>query len=356
MTLSTPTGAGNVTTASAGVASSVTLTKPSNTADGDLLVAALYWRNSAGTPAPPSGWSQIGPLNTVNETFALYAKPIPSAAAEVATSYDWPVTGTGSQRVAGIMFRVLGANLSAIQDSFGSLAAYTGTTSTVLPGLTANTGYTLLIAYAINNAAISTTALFTAPGGMTTVGQVSADNGGAISTIWVGTEVRSAAGATGTRTPTISPTAQNSGGFMVAVTGIPALTSAPNLGPDVTVESRSTVTLTASINGSPSTWNWAQTAGTHVTLSGTGSARTFTTPATIDGDTLTFTATASDGSTTSPSGSVNVDVRAHQLWVNRGGTWQPFSLTMLGDPNPITLAALFPDSGKFPDSSALLRT
>jgi hypothetical protein len=327
MTLSTPTGAGNVTTASAGVASSVTLTKPSNTADGDVLVAALYWRNSAGTPAPPSGWAQIGPLNTTFETFGLYAKAIPSAAAETATDYAFPVTGTGSQRVAGIMFRVLGGNLTTIQDAFGSLAPYTGTASVVLPEVTAATSYTLLVAYGINNAG-ATTSTFTAPGGMTTIGTVTADNG-STSTIWVGTQVLSAAGATGTRTPTISPAASNSGGFMVTLRGVPALTSQPDLGPDRTVESRAAVTLTASIGGTPTTWNWAQTAGPTVTLSGTGSSRTFTAPATYDGATLTFTAVASDGSSTSPAGSVNVDVRAHQWWVNRTGTWQPFAMSII---------------------------
>jgi hypothetical protein len=321
--LSTPTGAGNVTTANAPVAAAITVSKPSNTADGDALVAFVYFRNANGTLAPAAGWTLLGPANTTFETFAAYIKPIPVAASESATDYTFSVTGTGSQRCAGMIFRVTGANLSALLDASGSLAAYTGTASVVLPAVTASSAFTLLLGFAINNnnttGAAST---FTAAGGLTTVGSSTVDNGTtATSTIWVGSQVLSAAGTTGTRTPTMSPAAANSGGFMVTVAGIPAATSAPDLGQPQKVNSMDTVTVTATIAGTVSAWTWTTDGPA---LSGSGNTRTFTAPTTIDGTTVTVTAYATIGGVDSPVGSVVITIRAHQWWVLRASGWQPF--------------------------------
>jgi hypothetical protein len=325
MTLSAPTGAGNVNYVTNAFGSSITLTKPSSIADGDLLVAALYWRNANGTPTVPTSWVLLGTLNTTYETFGLYAKPIPTASGEPA-DYTWTIN-TGTQRTLGIIFRVLGANLSAIQDSAGSLAAYTGTASVVLPQVTTVAADTLLVGYGIANG-VTTGAppVFTGPGSMTTMESRSADNGtSATSAIWVGTQVLSAAGATGTRTATMSPAASNSGGIMVALTGIPASTDPPDLGPARTVESQATVTITGSITGTPDSWTWTQVAGTTVSLSGSGGSRSFTAPATINGETITIQAYATFGASDTPVGSVDINVRAHQWWVLRTGVWQPFA-------------------------------
>jgi hypothetical protein len=322
--LSTPTGAGNVTTASSGAGSTITLTKPANIADGDLLVAALYWRNASGSPTAPAGWTLMGVPNTTYETFGLWSKPIPTAAGEPA-DYAWSTT-TGTQRIAGVMFRALGVNLSAVQDSYGSLAAYTGTASVVLPAVTTIAADTLLVGYAINNGVVTgSPSAFTGPGSMTTLGSVSADNGtSATSAIWVGSQVLSAAGATGTRTVTMSPSAANSGGIMVALTGIPAATSPPDLGPPQTVNSQATVTINATITGTVTAWVWTQTDGPTVTLSGSGASRNFPAPETVDGTSVTVEAVATIGGVDSPAGSVVISVRAHQWWVQRTGVWQPF--------------------------------
>lgn len=237
MALSTPTGAGNVTTAQNSSANSITVSKPSNTADGDLLVVAFFHRNAGGTITPPSGWTLVGTLNTTNETFGLYYKAIPSAAAETATTYAFS-TSAGSSRVTAVCFRALGVNLSSIADAAGSLAAYTGTTSISLPAVSAVSGYTLLVAMSItNNSTTGSPSLMSAPSGMTKVGEVSADNGSATATVAVFTEVRSVAGSTSTRSIPVSPTASNSGGIMVTFTGIPVSAPAPTVVPDQVVSS-----------------------------------------------------------------------------------------------------------------------
>lgn len=219
MAVAALTGAGNVTTTATttATASSVVLGKPSNTADGDLLVAFVYFRNSGGTVTAPSGWTQLGPLNTTNETFAAYSRPIPSAAAESATTYTWSTSG-GSSRANGILFRVTGADLSATPAS-GALAAYTGTSSVSLPAVTTGTASNLLLGFAINNTSTATQSVMSSAS-MTTVAEVvstSSASPTATADIWVGAEQLSASGSTGTRSITMSPAAGNSGGFMVAL-------------------------------------------------------------------------------------------------------------------------------------------
>lgn len=85
--------------------------------------------------------------------------------------------------------------------------------------------------------------------------------------------------------------------------GSPNVVPTVSAGPDQTnVEPWATVTLTATASdpdGTTPTVSWAQTAGSPaVTLAGTGASRTFEAPGTLAGTTLTFTATASDGSLT----------------------------------------------------------
>jgi hypothetical protein len=219
MTVTALTGTGNVTTASSTSAASLACNKPSNTANKDLLVCFAYFRNSGGTVTAPSGWSQLGPLNTTNETFGAYYKPITNAAGEPGT-YTWSTSG-GSARLMLAIFRVTGARLNAPQDAAGALAAYTGTSSVTDPAVTAVSSNALLLAFFINNTGSSQpVSVFTNPASMTEVSQVSVGNSAtptAYSAIEVCAENLTASGATGTRTATISPAAANSCGFMVTI-------------------------------------------------------------------------------------------------------------------------------------------
>lgn len=92
----------------------------------------------------------------------------------------------------------------------------------------------------------------------------------------------------------------------------------------VDVEPYSTVTLTAS--SSEASVVWTQLTGTSVTLSGSGLVRTFTAPGTLAGETLTFRASATNGST------VTDDVAVSVLQVNervvRSGAQVPFRITV----------------------------
>lgn len=99
--------------------------------------------------------------------------------------------------------------------------------------------------------------------------------------------------------------------------------SVPDLGAARTVESRSAVSLTATVTGSPSAWTWTQTAGPTVTLTGSGASRSFTAPATVDGALITIQAVATISGIDTQPGSVDIAVRAHQWWVLRSTGWKP---------------------------------
>lgn len=103
-------------------------------------------------------------------------------------------------------------------------------------------------------------------------------------------------------------------------------TPTPNLGVGGTVESQTPILLTASVAGSPSAWVWTQTAGPTVTLTGSGSSRSFTAPATVDGTVITIQAVATISGVDTPPGSATFTVLPHQWWVRRSGVWQPFTL------------------------------
>lgn len=218
------TGAGDLTTATQQAASSITANKPTNTSDGDLLLAAFFHRNSRADTTSitvPSGWSALGSVNVLDETFGLYAKPIPSAAAETATSYTWTVTVGGSGRCMLAIFRVVGAALAHPLDAAGAQAVHTGTTSVVDPAVTAVSSSALLLALNVSNTTTSSQPLFTPPSGMTSVVDVQITNATpSSSTMQVAQQALASAGDTGTRTFAMSPAAANSGGFMVAIAPI----------------------------------------------------------------------------------------------------------------------------------------
>lgn len=93
-----------------------------------------------------------------------------------------------------------------------------------------------------------------------------------------------------------------------------------NAGPDQSVEPYDAVTLDGSgstdADGTVVGYTWSQTGGTAVTLSSwTVQKPTFTAPATLAGDTLTFSLTVTDnlGATSAPD-TVTVAVAAHTFW------------------------------------------
>jgi hypothetical protein len=105
----------------------------------------------------------------------------------------------------------------------GAVAAHTGTTSVALPAVTAVAANTLLLEMVITNNTDSNVPVTSPAGSTTTVGTANVVNGANTTIVWAGQEAISASGSTGTRTPTLSPGGNNSGGMMVTLApAIPA--------------------------------------------------------------------------------------------------------------------------------------
>jgi len=213
------TGAGNVTTATAGSAQSVTIAKPTTVADGDLLVAIVNAANSGGTwTSVPSGWTAITATST-NRTAGVWYKPVPSASAETATDYTFGHTGAGSSRMGGLIVRVTGADLGAPVDVAGSWQASLGAT-----GVTTTRPGCLLLGAFWSYITGTTPNTVTPPGSMTSVGGWSV-NPSASTTHLLAQEARPTAGVTGSRTATATPAGSSALSVLVAIAG-PAEASA----------------------------------------------------------------------------------------------------------------------------------
>lgn len=235
--LSFLTGAGNLTSyAPSTNGQIVLLDKPANIADGDLLVAIVTFQNADVAPVitVPSGWTKIGPALAGNplRATAVYVMAVPAASSVSATSWTW-TTNTASGRRRGMLFRVTGANLSNPEDAFGAWSGATGTTSAILPSVTTTyTNSALLAVVYTQNAAGTGYPAFTPPGDMSSIATINTPTDALANTgLWAGSEVVSV-GASGTRTVSFSPSATNSGGFMLALRsadGVPLPTLTHNI-------------------------------------------------------------------------------------------------------------------------------
>lgn len=107
------------------VSTSLTITKPTGTASGDLLVAQIVWDVSTGNPTAPSGWTLLNKSSQfdggVQMSQAIYYK---EAGGSEPSNYTWTINASATTGCGGIA-RVTGADNTAVSD----WAANSGTTS-----------------------------------------------------------------------------------------------------------------------------------------------------------------------------------------------------------------------------------
>jgi hypothetical protein len=207
------TGAGNVTTATVGASTSggVTIAKPANVADGDLLVAVVNHANSGGSYSTvPSGWT-AGTTHNTNRTSGVWYKAVPSAAAETATDYTWATSDTGSGRMGGLIVRITGADLDDPWDAAGSWSP-----SLTAPAVTAVDGDALLLGAFWSYIAGTTPNAVSAPSGMSSVGGWSVSPSSS-TTHLLASEDLAAAGSTGSRTATATPSGSSALGVLFTI-------------------------------------------------------------------------------------------------------------------------------------------
>lgn len=137
------------------ITTSAPLPPPANTADGDVLIAAVIDRNSGGI-TPPGTWTTlISAFGGSNGDGIIQYLPVPSAASLPST---WTWAGT-SPRFDVIIFRVTGMNVSSPVFEAGTPVTAgsdgPGALPMVLPGITAGGGAMAMIFSFFTDQAIS---------------------------------------------------------------------------------------------------------------------------------------------------------------------------------------------------------
>lgn len=171
---------------------SLTITKPSGTASGDLLVAVIYFNGNSNTITPPSGWTSIGGFSTFSSgaTSEWYYK---IAGGSEPADYTW--TGTSSNRNSGVVATFTGSFTGDPTDS-GPNTNTSGPTNT---GITTINSNVMVIYFGGYDEAAGGT--WNEDTGWTSAG---ADSGA--TNTYIGYKLYATAGATGTISYSISGT------------------------------------------------------------------------------------------------------------------------------------------------------
>lgn len=193
----------------------LTISKPTGTLDGHVMVAAIERTVGSGTPSIStlSGWTLIGsvdPDSGISKGAAYY-----KVASSEGASYSWSLGGgSGASRSnAGGIVTYSGADILAVLDAFDSQNNGDSSTATA-PTVTAARAGELLLTLIFGGSNNNNDRSATAPAGMTervdrrqTVGFVP----NVSSHLSMHDEILASAGATGTRAATLSGNLHNSG-------------------------------------------------------------------------------------------------------------------------------------------------
>lgn len=291
------TGAGNVTTATQGSAQSITVAKPANLTDGDLMVAVVQAANGGGTwTTVPAGWDEVT-VTSSGRTAGVWVKAVPSAAAETASDYTFSHTGAGNSRMGGLIVRVTGADLGAPVDAVGTWALALGAT-----GVTTTRPDCLLLGAFWSFITGTSPVDLDPPGTMSEVGGWSV-NPSSSTTHLLAAEDRPTPGATGARTATATPSGSSALSVLFAI--------APPVEASAAITQETSVTASANMDIPASATIAQQTA------------------VTADGTVL---AAVQDASATIAQQTAVVVAHPAQSRVLTGsGVWQPMTTYLLVD-------------------------
>lgn len=196
------TASGGVT--GSGTSTSLTVNKPTNTEQGDIMVAFLAADGSgAGTAwTQPSGWTEVLDDATIPHAGVSYKV----AGASEGSSYTFDRSGKSSATAS--FSGIIVTYRYASYDTIGAIQNVSGASSVTAPSVTASTASSLLLAYYASN---SSGGSWSTPTGMASVSSVNTYN-----TIAVFSQEISS-GATGTKASTISPLSGNISGVLLVL-------------------------------------------------------------------------------------------------------------------------------------------
>lgn len=226
----------------------VSVTKPSGTVNGDLLVAFGFADPDGAQLTAPGGWTSRG----TGTSAAGFGQVWTKVAASEGSSYTF--TGSGSSDNAVSIVCVQGANTSSPLDGGPTFANNGGasTSSHSAPSVSPATSDALLLCgHWIIHGSSST---FTPPSGMTE--QVDATSG------WAAVEVSSvglsSSGATGTKSATSSTATQSPYGNLCVSVAIKGEVSGADVAPVTTFDTSISATVTTSgVTYGSETWTGA---------------------------------------------------------------------------------------------------
>lgn len=275
---------------------------PAGVASGDVLLASLLYRTLDGvdlTVTASSGWTLIGSTFDTGGGTGAHAR-------YYARSYTGGLaapTFTTATNISSAVASVISLTGATVPTSANvTIAAESGAAANLrTAGPVAATASAWLVgSFGSRSGEVWTSSDLTDRSGGT--------NGVTGATLYVGTTGPVSAGSTmKTASMSVASGVATKMLLFVEPSGTPPVVSA---GADQTAaEPYKTVTLAAT--SSESSVSWSQLTGTSVTLSGSGLSRTFTAPGTLDGETLTFRASATNG-----NGTTTDDVAVTVLPVN----------------------------------------
>jgi hypothetical protein len=286
-------GGGDSTTATAasGTGSALSIAKPANVAVGDLLIGNFYNQFSGTVVTPPgNGW--VLDHAWASRSGGVYHLAVTDATVLAGLAASWSQIDSGSGRLAYEVFRVPGADLSAPIDVVGAEASQNAAASFTLPSVSPTNAGGLLLAFCYWNNSTTAQSTYTPDAAMSDGEQVKSPTTGNTSGIDVAYQQLTAAGATGTRTVSTSPTGASNSGFLLvvkaaassALTGSAAFTGAGSLTSGGTPAAAGSVPLSGI--GSLAASGGSALAGA-VAFTGIGSLNTSGSPA--PGGTAAFT-------------------------------------------------------------------
>ena len=192
-------GSGGFTFVSGTASGSLTISRPTGAAAGDVLVAGITWFGDHATysPTAPSGWTVIRANgdNTIGQ-FTYYRV----VTASEPTSYTW--TGRADSAAGGVTAYTGVDTIAPVNTSAGQVNSASAGQITA-PSVTTTRNNVLLVGVF----GIVGQHTFTAPSGMTTVWSGTSSGGGSASTqvsVLDAEQPHTASGATGTRVATAS--------------------------------------------------------------------------------------------------------------------------------------------------------
>jgi hypothetical protein len=340
MAIAYNTGAAVASPTNSGTAVSITL--PAGLKGQDVALLRIAWNNGGTgvTCTAPTGWTAIDSASAGSASHSTYYKVAAGTVGTTSSDASTAVTATLSsgKAWAAEVSAFTGCNVSTPIHAHAIRTETASSTSHATPSVTVSSGGCWL---ATSIAERASTTAFTVPTGLTSRGATT-NVGTVTSPITLDTASTSTSVATGTQTAGTwtggAAATLNAATTTVALLPSGTTNVAPTAiaGTDQTgVEPYATVTLAGSgtdPDGTIASYAWTQLSGPAVTLSSTTVAGpTFTAPASLTGDTLTFGLIVTDNSgAASAQDSVAINtLPATEFVLAADGTWQPLHITVL---------------------------